>query len=299
MSLDAYPHPVTKIMNGVILGSTLVGVGASQHVMVDIGHGGLVTKALASCNPRLARDATLDVESWSFVLLSPCVESPQYLTHHERDPSTNGFTHFPSTVCPVEGILEGIRALVSSIRTFPLRQLLIDVFQRRDVFNQFWTMPASARHHHAYPGGLAVHSLEVANDLAGHMGLTDVERELGVAGAPLHDIGKVWTYTHDMFPNAIGLAMGHELAGLSRLEPQLARLEREWWDGAYAMRTLLSGQARVRQNGSLPSALLPRIKACDQRSCEQDRAASRPKGRSCPAWTPRAWKNSTLDESKA
>src|SRR3546814_7913564 len=85
-------------------------------------------------------------------------------------------------------------------------------------------MPASAKHHHARPGGLAVHSLEVAEDLAGHIGLSDTERDLGVAGALLHDIGKVWSYTPDMFPNSANLAMGHELIGL-RSEEHTSELQ--------------------------------------------------------------------------
>lgn len=34
-----------------------------------------------------------------------------------------------------------------------------------DVWRSFWTMQASAKHHHARPGGLAVHSREAAEDL--------------------------------------------------------------------------------------------------------------------------------------
>jgi 3'-5' exoribonuclease len=149
---------------------------------------------------------------------------------------------------------------------------------------------ASARDHHSVPGGLAVHSLQVAGDLACHRDLSDLERDLGIAGALLHDIGKVWSYTEDMFPNAASPAMGHALVGLCRLEPELMRLEQEWADGAFVMRTLLSGNARVRGNGSLPSALLPRIKACDQCSCERDRAAKGMRSTSRPVWTPNAWR---------
>ena len=92
-----------------------------------------------------------------------------------------------------------------------------------------------------------------------------------------------------MLPNAANLAMGHELVGLSKLEPQLTILERAWPDGAYAMRCLLSGHTRMRENGSLPTSLLPRIKACDQRSCERDRSASRNSKFTRPIWTPRTW----------
>jgi hypothetical protein len=83
--------------------------------------------------------------------------------------------------------------------------------------------------------------------------------------------------------------MGHELVGLSRLEPELAALEKNWPDGAYVMRCLLSGHTRMRDNGSIPTSLLPRIKACDQRSCEQDRVRSRARNSSCPVWTPQPW----------
>jgi hypothetical protein len=57
------------------------------------------------------------------------------------------------------------------------------------------------------------------------------------------------------------------------------------------MRCLLSGQTRMRQDGSFAPALLPRIKACDQRSCEQDRA-SHAKRRNGHGWLPQPWSDS-------
>src|SRR3546814_4187092 len=81
---------------------------------------------------------------------------------------------------------------------------------------------------------------------------------------------------------------------LCRLEQNLARLEDAWPDGAYVMRCLLSGQTRMRANGSLPSSLLPRIKACDQRSCELDRSVGGSKRNSCPVWTPGAWEDQSM-----
>lgn len=256
---------------------------------------------------RVARDTRV-FEAWAFSAswLEQALEAPlkAYLVHlakpedkgtppiilgleDELDPSA--LRHLPDEVCPVAGTVLQIRALIAMIKTNPLRGFVTDVFERRDVFNAFWTMPASGRDHHSYPGGLAAHSGEVANDLSLQHGLTALEADLGIAGALLHDIGKVWSYTCDMFPNAASLSMGHELVGLSRLEPQLARLEQAWPDGAYVMRSLLSGNSRMRENGSHPSTLLQRIKACDQRSCERERAA-RGSRRSCrPIWTPDAW----------
>ena len=79
--------------------------------------------------------------------------------------------------------------------------------------------------------------------------------------------------------------MGHELIGLSRLERELKVLEGEWPDGAYALRVVLSGCGRMRQDGSMPSALVARLKAADQRSCEQERSRKKPG----QTWTPRSW----------
>ncbi len=163
--------------------------------------------------------------------------------------------------------------------------MLWRIFREREVVARFWTMPASARHHHALPGGLAVHSLEVARDLAGQAAVGGHERDLCIAAGLLHDIGKVWSYTPDMFLNTAARAMGHELVGLSRLERELKILEGEWPDGAYAMRVLLSGCGRMRQDGSMPSALVARLKAADQRSCELERNGRDPK----QAWKPNQW----------
>ena len=187
--------------------------------------------------------------------------------------------------CPVDDVLGDTLDLIDQITTAPLRDMTRRVFRMRDVASLYWATPASRKHHHAFEGGLAVHSLEVATDLASQAALSAHERDLCIAAGLLHDIGKVWAYTRDMFLSTAAKAMGHELLGLSRLEPELKLLEQEWPDGAYAMRVLLSGHGRMRQDGSMPSALLARLKAADQRSCEQERYRKQASG----AWTPVAW----------
>ena len=191
----------------------------------------------------------------------------------------------PPGTCPVEGVHAAIMDLIREISTAPLRAMVETVLQDREVVARYWTMPASARHHHAFPGGLAAHSLEVARDMAGQAALECHERDLCIAAGLLHDIGKVWSYTPDMFLNSAASAMGHELLGLGRLELELRNLEAEWPDGAYALRVLLSGSGRMRKDGSMPSALVARLKAADQRSCEQERHGRDP-GR---IWTPTQW----------
>ena len=293
MRADTYLYPHSTTLAGIILSAEKAGRDAGCHKRVQLGHEGDLMQAISVCDPLVAQalEGPLTARSLHLVRSDGDITSLPLLVALPEDPFNDGLVHLPECVCPVEGIVLGTKSLISGVHTPPLRMFLTTVFQRRDVFDRFWTMPASAKHHHATPGGLAAHSFEVADDLACHNGLTDLELDLGIAGALLHDIGKVWSYTHDMFLNAAALAMGHELVGLSRLEPELVCLESTWPDGAYAMRCLLSGQSRPRENGSLPSSLLPRIKACDQRSCERERV-SHGKGRySRPVWTPSAWRD--------
>lgn len=211
---------------------------------------------------------------------------PALLVEAERLPGLHALDFVPRDACPITGVVHETVELVSEIETEPLRQFVHRVLEERAVYRPFWTMPASGRHHHAHVGGLAEHSVEVARDLASQGQLSGSERDLAIAGGLLHDIGKIWGYTADMFPNSAGLAMGHELLGLVRLEPHLKWLEQQWPDGAFAMRVLLSGCARMRPDGSLPSALVARIRAADQRSCERNAGHPERKGRS---WIPKSW----------
>ena len=60
---------------------------------------------------------------------------------------------------------------------------------------RFRELPAAKYHHHAYPHGLLDHSVQVAQLVSSAAAtLADVDRDLAVAGALLHDIGKLEAY---------------------------------------------------------------------------------------------------------
>lgn len=289
MRNETYPAPELWTGHGVLL-SSLASEEDGGLDRVQFGQDGQVFECLALPGLQLPSIEGDSLACMTLRFLQEMPHSQPVLVGCEREPAHNGLAHLPDEICPVENSVSAIKCLVEQIQTLPLRNFVARVFVRRDVHSHFWRMPASARHHHAFPGGLAAHSLEVAEDIAAQVGLCALERDLGIAGALLHDIGKVWSYTDNMFLNEAGLAMGHELLGLARLEPELAELEAHWADGAYVLRTLLSGNSRVRENGSLACSMLVRIRACDQRSCERERAQSGHQGKhSRRAWTPRAW----------
>lgn len=91
-----------------------------------------------------------------------------------------------------EGLARDLQALVSSVKNPFLKKLLHSFFRKEPQWQRFQDAPAAKGIHHAYLGGLLEHSLSVAriaDTLAAHY--SGVDRSLLLAGALLHDIGKV------------------------------------------------------------------------------------------------------------
>ena len=292
MSHDFVDNLRMDRFRGVLLGTLEIFQPDQPGTLYQLSDGELIVPVIVP-NPDLAhRLLSQPLATHSFHLVDVVGDPaegkrlPSILVDADRSSLNEALYQLPLDLCPLENVHLATVARIEQISATPLREMLKRIFLDREVCARYWTLPASAHHHHAYPGGLAQHTLEVASDLAEQMQLTEVEWDLGVAGALLHDMGKVWAYGSNMFLNNAGLAMGHELLGLSRLERELSILESHWPDGAYALRVLISGCGRMRPDGSLPSALLARIKTADQRSCERDRS-SRPKHRR--SWVPQGW----------
>lgn len=85
-----------------------------------------------------------------------------------------------------------LHSLVASVKNPHLKKLLSFFFKKEPMWQRFQDAPAAKGIHHAYVGGLMEHSLSVARIadlLAAHY--AGVDRSLLLAGALLHDIGKV------------------------------------------------------------------------------------------------------------
>ena len=100
---------------------------------------------------------------------------------------------------------------IKAIHTPTLRRLLETMFSG-NLYDAFVHNPAGMKLHHAYIGGLLQHSIDVT-DLAVAMAerIEGVDKDLVIAGALLHDIGKVKEISSEIgFPytNA-GRFMGH------------------------------------------------------------------------------------------
>ena len=101
--------------------------------------------------------------------------------------------------------------LIKSVLTPGLRLVLDNVFEG-ETYERFLRNPAGMRLHHAYIGGLLQHSVDVAR-LASAMAdnIGGVDKDLVIAGALLHDIGKLKEISAAMgFPYTTeGRLLGH------------------------------------------------------------------------------------------
>lgn len=91
----------------------------------------------------------------------------------------------------VQMLFERLVKLTQSMETICLKELFEAFWQDDDFVARFKVAPAAKKMHHAYRGGLLEHTLSMASladKVARHY--EGVDRDMLVAGAVLHDIGK-------------------------------------------------------------------------------------------------------------
>jgi 3'-5' exoribonuclease len=97
---------------------------------------------------------------------------------------------------PVVRLEADLRELESTIQDPHLRELLALVLgPRTETWARFKDAPAAKHYHQAYRGGLLEHSLTVAQAVSAISAtFGGIDRDVAVAGALLHDIGKLEAY---------------------------------------------------------------------------------------------------------
>ena len=132
----------------------------------------------------------------------------------------------PSLALPEEArpALKALVGLTEQLTYRPLLDFIDDALGAEDVYQLFFSRPASRACHHDRPGGLAIHSAEVATNVASlpeNQFSSPVGRQCAIAAAVVQDIGKIELYGAGF----INAGIAHESRGIKILGAALMRLQ--------------------------------------------------------------------------
>ncbi len=99
-----------------------------------------------------------------------------------------------STDKNLNSLMQELLEFVGSIDNSQIKQLLSNIFDDQDFLAKFKKCPAAKNWHHNYIGGLLEHTVSVTKICGFVVELYPVNRDILIAGAILHDIGKVFEY---------------------------------------------------------------------------------------------------------
>jgi len=128
----------------------------------------------------------------------------------------------------VDKTLQRLRELLRELNSPELTTLGECFLMDHDFLNDFCRAPAGIKLHHAYPGGLLEHSvnmMEVAMQIAPRYPQAD--RDLLMLGAFLHDIGKVreLAYEDDYSYSDEGQLLGHPVIAVGLFDEKVREAE--------------------------------------------------------------------------
>jgi 3'-5' exoribonuclease len=129
---------------------------------------------------------------------------------------------------PVAEMVAELTAFVEGLTDHALKDLMRAFLADDDFMTGYTRAPAAKTMHHVYLGGLLEHSLSVAalaNDISQRY--PDLNRDLLVVGALLHDVGKVaeLRYQRSFEYTDAGKLLGHIVIGVELVETKLRALQ--------------------------------------------------------------------------
>jgi len=127
----------------------------------------------------------------------------------------------PRTEKNVKQMLARLREIMTSLEDEKLRALVEAFLDDEEFMDQFMKAPAAMRMHHAFLGGLLEHTLSLV-ELAERLvaGRPEIDRDVLLAGAFLHDIGKTreLSFRRSIQYSDEGQLLGHLIIGVQMIE---------------------------------------------------------------------------------
>ena len=130
----------------------------------------------------------------------------------------------PKTKNDIGKMVEGINEVISSLNDSNLKTLLESFFTNSEFVYKFKNAPAAMYIHHAYLGGLIEHTVNVVELCETICRLyPQLDRNLTIAGAILHDIGKIKEFdvTTNIKVSEEGLLLGHAVISVNMVLERL------------------------------------------------------------------------------
>ena len=128
----------------------------------------------------------------------------------------------------IQQLWEQFRKLCGQVKRRPLQRLLAAIHGDVTLMERFKRAPAAKSMHHAYLGGLLEHTVGVAELVLRICAqYPELDRDLLLAGAILHDMGKVHEFVYDFHIDYSheGRLLGHMVQGLTILDAKLRTLK--------------------------------------------------------------------------
>ncbi len=136
--------------------------------------------------------------------------------------------YLPSARLRPEEMMRELDSIIDGIRDRHIKRLLKSLFADPHIRERFMTVPAARSFHHPYVGGLIEHVLSLcrlATLVASHY--RGINPDLLVAGAILHDIGKIYelSSTGSFDYTDEGRLLGHIVMGVELVDSKIRELE--------------------------------------------------------------------------
>jgi 3'-5' exoribonuclease len=130
-----------------------------------------------------------------------------------------------STPRNVKEMMESLRKIIKKIKDTHLKSLCERFISDQNFTKLFKKAPAAKNFHHNYIGGLLEHTLavcEMSLRIAEHY--QELDRDLMITGAFLHDIGKIreFKYETQIDYSDEGRLLGHLIQGIEMVDEKLA-----------------------------------------------------------------------------
>ena len=134
----------------------------------------------------------------------------------------------PATRLDVNSMFNRLSKITASMKTTYIKNLFEAFWNDEEFVHKFKTAPAAKKMHHAYIGGLIEHTLSMASladKIAGHY--SGVDRDLLIAGAILHDIGKTREFEYEISIDYSdeGRLINHIVIGIEMIDEKLSEIE--------------------------------------------------------------------------